>query len=408
VAVVFIDAKPHPSMSRFEELLDKYLHDSLSESELREFFDLAEENGLLPDERMIREQGFDERHEGLTDDGQREKMLLAVQMRARAMERRRIPIWRWAAAAAAVTGLVVLTGLYLRGRNDHTPEVAREKVKVYKNDVAPGVNGAVLRLADGSEVVLDSAGNGELTQQGNTKVIKQAGGQIVYRAQGKSGAVLYNTLSTARGRQFSMILPDGTKVWLNSFSSIHYPTSFSGGSRMVEITGEAYFEVAPDAAMPFIVKTHQQEITVLGTRFNINSYEDEPAEKATLLEGMVRVSHASGRVVLRPGQQASVGRSAAGGVSAAGIEVAEVNTDEAVAWKNGYFHFDNADIQTVMRQLARWYDVEVTYKGVLPTTGGDFKGEIGRGLTLAQVLKVLEQTRVHFRIEEDKRIVLYP
>jgi len=384
-------------MSRFKQLLDGYLRDSLSESELQEFFQLAEENGLLPDESMISERGFDERHEGLTDEGQREKMLMAVRMRAGVRERR-IPVWRWVAAAAAVV-IVAVAGVYFFGRKADMPEVA--KVKGYKNDVAPGSNGAVLQLADGSKIVLDSAGNGELSRQGNTKVIKQAGGQLVYQEQGKSEAVLYNTLSTAKGKQFRMVLPDGSKVWLNSFSSIHYPTSFTGGKRLVEITGEVYFEVASNVAMPFIVKTHQQEIAVLGTRFNINSYEDEPAEKATLLEGMIRVSHASERVVLRPGQQASIGR------SVAGIAVAEVNAEDVVAWKNGFFHFDNADIQTVMRQLARWYDVEVKYNGVPPTTG-DLKGEIGRSLTLAQVLKILEQTRVHFRIEEDRRIVIFP
>jgi ferric-dicitrate binding protein FerR (iron transport regulator) len=140
---------------------------------------------------------------------------------------------------------------------------------------------------------------------------------------------------------------------------------------------------------------------VLGTHFNINSYDDEPAMRATLLEGAIRVGNVGGQVSLHPGEQASVGR------HATRIDVGEVNTDDVVAWKNGFFHFDNADIQTVMRQIARWYDVEVKFDGVAPTTGGDFKGDIGRGLTLAQVLKILQQTRVHYRIEEDKRIVIY-
>lgn len=400
-------------MSRFNELFDGYLRDSLSESELQEFFHLAEENGLLPDERMIREQGFDERHEGLTDEAQREKMLLAVRMRARGMEGS-VPMrrWRWAAAAAAAV-IAVVAGVYLMGGRKHMQAVV--KIKTYKNDVAPGVNGAVLRLSDGSEIVLDSTGNGEVSLQGNTKVIKKAGGQLVYQEQGArqddgkspnqgtNDAVLYNTLSTAKGKQFRMILPDGTKVWLNSFSSIHYPTSFTAGEgrRLVEITGEVYFEVVADAKRPFVVKTHQEEVTVLGTHFNINSYEDEPAEKATLLEGAIRISHGANNVLLHPGQQAVMGR------TGARIGVAEVDVDDVVAWKNGFFHFDNADIQTVMRQLARWYDVEVKYNGVPPTVG-DFKGEIGRDLKLAQVLKVLEQTRVHFRIEEDKRIVITP
>ncbi|HVV07471.1 MAG TPA: FecR domain-containing protein [Puia sp.] len=423
-------------MSRYKELLDGYLRDSLSESELQEFFQLVKENDQLPDESMIRGEAFDARHEGLTDKDQRQRMLRAVQQAAGAGARsagaarelgmdmaggerstgmgtthewrtdrvrntgtailtRRIR--RWAGAAAAVV-MLALAGVYLLKSR---PSEIRKIGKVYKNDVAPGKDGAVLRLADGSRVVLDSAGNGELSQQGGTRVIKKGNGQLVYEVAGGGREVVYNTLTTAKGKQFRMTLPDGTLVWLNSFSSLHYPTRFTGATRPVEVTGEAYFEVAADAARPFIVQTGRQAITVLGTHFNINSYEDEPATRTTLLEGAVRVSNAAGQVTLRPGQQASLGQ------RDKRISVAEVNAEEAVAWKNGYFHFDNADIQTVMRQLARWYDVEVRYDGVTPAAGGDFKGDIGRGLTLAQVLKVLEQTRVHFRIEEDRRIVIY-
>jgi len=407
-------------MSRYKELLDGYLRDSLSESELEEFFQLANENDQLPDESMIRGEAFDARHEGLTDKDQRQRMLQAVwhaagadgvrstgearaadaagELRAGAgvISRR---IGRWVGAAAAVLVLAIAGAYLFRAR--HQTVIAKTN-KVYKNDVAPGKDGAVLRLADGSQIVLDSAGDGEISQQGGTRVIKKGNGQLVYEAAGKDQAVLYNTLTTARGKQFRMTLPDGTMVWLNSFSSLHYPAQFAGRTRSVEVTGEAYFEVAADAARPFVVKTGRQEITVLGTHFNINAYEDEPAVRTTLLEGAVRVSNVAGQVSLHPGQQGSVGE------HDMHISVAEVNTEDAVAWKNGYFHFDNADIQTVMRQLARWYDVEVKYDGVAPTAGGDFKGEIGRGLTLAQVLKVLEQTRVHFRIEEDRRIVIYP
>jgi ferric-dicitrate binding protein FerR (iron transport regulator) len=389
-------------MSRYKELLDGYLRDSLSESELQEFFQLVKKNDQLPDESMIRGEAFDARHEGLTDKDQRQRMLQAVQQAAgeRGMDTAILPrrIGRWVGAAAAVV-LLVLAGVYLL-RPRQQPTIAQIN-KVYKNDVAPGKDGAVLRLADGSQIVLDSAGNGEISRQGGTKVIKEGNGQLVYEAASGGQEVLYNTLTTAKGKQFRMTLPDGTLVWLNSFSSLHYPTRFTGATRPVEVTGEAYFEVAADAARPFIVQTGRQEITVLGTHFNVNSYEDEPATRTTLLEGAVRVGNAAGQVSLRPGQQASVGQ------HDKKISVAEVNAEEAVAWKNGYFHFDNADIQTVMRQLARWYDVEVKYDGVTPTAGGDFKGDIGRELTLAQVLKVLEQTRVHFRIEEDRRIVIY-
>jgi len=433
-------------MSRYKELLDGYLRDALTESELQEFFQLIKENDQLPDESMIQGEGFDARHEGLTDKDQRQRMLLTVQQAAgmghersvdgtgaigkrgvgtegTAGERntgtartafegdavaghgRRIGpviglrrIGRWVGAAAAVV-LLALAGIYLL-RPRQRPTIARVD-KVYRNDVAPGKDGAVLRLADGSQIVLDSAGNGEISRQGGTTVIKKGNGQLVYQTSGKDLAVLYNTLTTARGKQFRMTLPDGTMVWLNSFSSLHYPTRFTGATRSVEVSGEAYFEVAADASRPFVVQAGRQKVTVLGTHFNINSYEDEPAVRTTLLEGAVRVGNAAGQVTLSPGQQASVGQ------RDTRISVAKVNAEEVVAWKNGYFHFDNADIQTVMRQLARWYDVEVKYDGVTPTAGGDFKGDIGRGLTLAQVLKVLEQTRVHFRIEEDRRIVIY-
>jgi len=381
-------------MSRFNELLDGYLRDSLSESELQEFFHLATAQGLS--EADIREQSFDDRHAGLTDAEQRERMLSAVRER---MKTRTPRIRLWRAVAAAVVIVAVTGGIYLSGRQAPAPVAL--KVKVYKQDVAPGRDGAILRLADGSEVVLDSTGNGLITQQGNTRVMKRDNGQLVYEVQGDQAAVMYNTLTTAKGKQFRVVLPDGTKVWLNSFSSLHYPTHFTGRQRSVEITGEAYFEVAPNAAMPFVVKTNHEEVTVLGTHFNVNVYEDEPALKTTLLEGVIRVSNGADQVVLRPGQQASSGR------NKAAIGVTEVNAEDAVAWKNGFFNFDNADIQTVMRQLARWYDVEVRYEGAIPT-GGDLKGEIGRSLTLAQVLKILEQTRVHFRIEEDKRIVIFP
>ncbi|HVU54006.1 MAG TPA: FecR domain-containing protein [Puia sp.] len=383
-------------MSRYNELLDGYLRDSLSESELQEFFQLVEENDQLPDESMIRDAAFDAKHEGLTDREQRQRMLLMVQQTARAKERR-IGIWRWTGAAAAVVVLAV-TGIFLL-KPRHS--VIAKTNKTYKNDVAPGKEGAILQLADGSQIVLDSTGNGEISRQGGARVIKKTNGQLVYEAVGKSREVVYNTLTTAKGKQFRMTLPDGTMVWLNAFSSLHYPTSFTGPTRTIEITGEVYFEVAPDASKPFIVRTGKEEITVLGTHFNINSYEDEPVMRATLLEGAIRVGNVAGQVSLRPGQQASIGR------HATRIDVAEVNTEDVVAWKNGFFHFDNADIQTVMRQIARWYDVEVKFDGVAPTTGGDFKGDIGRSLTLSQVLKILQQTRVHYRIEEDKRIVIY-
>ncbi len=426
-------------MSRFNELLNGYLQDSLSESELAEFFALVEGNSALLDEQLIRESGFEEKHTGFTDGKRREKMLSNIRMQAKtaehrqaqttkfkqasAMEYKIVRLRRWLAAAAVLI-LLIGGGIFLAVRKEHN--VPLVKARSFKNDVAPGTNGAVLQLADGSKITLDSIGNGMVTQQGNTQVVKQAGGGVAYLirgnndpahgsndpAQGSNGLaqagnnpeILRNTLSTGKGKQFQITLPDGTKVWLNSSSSLSYPTSFNGGKqRLVEMTGEAYFEVAHNAAKPFVVRTDKEDVTVLGTHFNINSYEDEPALKTTLLEGSVSVSNSSGKVRIVPGQQAAVFRNRAGMDR---ISVGEANVEDAIAWKNGVFNFDNADIRTVMRQLARWYDVEVKYSGPIPDWQ-DFKGEIGRNLSLAQVLKVLEQARVHFRIEEDKRIVIF-
>jgi ferric-dicitrate binding protein FerR (iron transport regulator) len=205
---------------------------------------------------------------------------------------------------------------------------------------------------------------------------------------------LYNTVTTDRGRQWQLTLPDGTKVWLNAASSIHYPLSFTGKEREVEITGEAYFEVVHNSKQPFKVKVAGQVINDIGTSFNVNAYPDEPSLQTTLVDGVIMVNGTK----LKPGQQAALINNQ--------IIVSSANIEQALAWKNGAFSFDNADIYTMMRQLSRWYNVEVIYEGKPDST--PFKGEIGRSLTLAQVLKVLESLHVHFRIEEDKRIVILP
>ena len=233
------------------------------------------------------------------------------------------------------------------------------------------------------------------SRQGNTQVIKRSNGQLAYQVSGsnKSPAgtttpVEYNTMTTPRGGQYQLQLPDGTKVWLNAASSITYPTLFAGGERRVEVRGEAYFEVVKDPKMPFRVslpeqasKQGAQEIEVLGTHFNVNGYRDEPALTITLLEGAVKIDAS----VLKPGEAYSNGK------------VKKVNTEEAVAWKNGYFQFEQADIRTVLRQLARWYDVEVRYEGKIPER--KFGGDIQRDSNLSDVLKGLELSQVHFRLE---------
>lgn len=302
--------------------------------------------------------------------------------------------WRWTAAAAIA---LLIVGAYFWLRTAPQREIAVAPV----TDVQPGRDKAILTLADGSAVTLDTAGR-QVIQQGTT-VLHEQNGQLKYDVQGSPATIAYNTLATPRGGQFRVTLPDGTAVWLNTASSLRYPTAFAGKERKVEVTGEAYFEVAKDAAKPFIVKINEQtEIQVLGTHFNVNAYPDEATINTTLLEGAVDVRTAQHTQKLAPGQQARV--NAAGG----GIRLADnVNTGQAIAWKNGIFDFNQADIKTVMRQIGRWYDVEIVYeKGV--EIQDNFVGEMQRSLTLAQVLKGLENMGLKFRIDNGKRLIVMP
>lgn len=307
--------------------------------------------------------------------------------------------FKWIKYAAAIVIIAGGAGIFYfsqRSSKDESP--VNVHMSIHKNDVQPGTNGAVLTLSDGSKISLDSAGSGMVAAQGNTEVVKMPDGRLAYHTNGSPAKVLFNTLSTDRGKEFQVILPDGTKVWLNASSSITYPIAFIGKNRRVSMTGEAYFEVAKNAAVPFIVETHQQETTALGTSFNINSYEDEEKVRTTLLEGLVRISHSSTHQLLRPGQQSVIGK------EPTDMLIRETDVQQAIAWKNGYFSFMNADIKVIMRQLSRWYDVEVIYEGDGPKV--EFSGEIGRTLTLAQLLDILRETRIRYRIEGKKLIIM--
>lgn len=310
--------------------------------------------------------------------------------------------WGWAAAAAVLLALAGSAYLFRQ-----SPTLPPPVITAHKNDVPPGSSKATLVLGDGSVVSLDSAGN-RLISQGHT-AIRQTGGQLQYEGDGNAAEVTYNTLTTPNGGQFKVTLPDGTQVWLNAASSIRYPTVFTGEKRVVEITGEVYMEVARRlqkggrSAGPFVVKVHtasgnSSEIEVLGTHFNINAYNDEPAVKTTLLEGSVKVTSGSGRTsVLKPGQQSQIN-------SGGAIHIVEqVNTGAVIAWKQGYFSFAQTDLRTVMRQIGRWYDVEILYEGNVPQK--KFGGAIPRDNNASEVLKILELSGVHFRIEGRKIIV---
>ncbi|MBO9562851.1 MAG: FecR domain-containing protein [Niastella sp.] len=314
--------------------------------------------------------------------------------------------WGWAAAAAI---LALYAGIYIWKMN--TKEAARTDYAVDTKYIEPGKNGAILTLADGTRVVLDSLGNGVVATQNGTQVLLKNGALAYDAANAAAGAVGYNMMVTPKGRQFQVTLPDGTRVWLNAASSLRYPTVFTGAERRVEVTGEAYFEVAHNAKMPFRVNAHNKAaIEVLGTHFNVNAYENEKATSTTLLEGKVKVAETDSLLstpdsrLLKPGQQAQVvHRSNTGG---AGVMVVNNNVDinKVMAWKNGLFNFEGASLGEVMRQIERWYDIEVAYEKGIPNI--EFEGKMTKDVPLKDLLVMLEKSDIHFRIEDRKLIVL--
>jgi transmembrane sensor len=301
-------------------------------------------------------------------------------------------------AAAAIVLLLSGTAVYHWYNKHEQQKLAAQSKAIVKHDVDPGDNKAVLTLANGSKLILDSAKIGLLNQSGNIVINKTKDGQVVYSAdkgQQQNGPIAYNTISTPTGGQYQVVLPDGSKVWLNSASSLKFPTAFTGNERDVELTGEGYFEVAKNKAKPFNVKVKDIDVYVLGTHFNIMAYGDEAAVKTTLLEGSVRLTQGKVSNLLKPGQQ--------GVINDKGIKIIDVDTDEAVAWKNGFFDFERANIQDIMKQLSRWYGTEVMYEGKIPDD--EFVGKISRDVKLSQVLHILELSHVRFRIENKKIIV---
>lgn len=288
------------------------------------------------------------------------------------------------AAAAVVLAMAGLMQYWFRA--EVSPKIAVSPPAV---DIAPGHSGAVLHLSDGSTVVLDSAQNGTVAILGKVQAIKEDG---TLKYTGSTNEEIYHTVSTNKGRQWQMTLADGTKVWLNAASSIRYPLSFTDNERSVEITGEVYFEVTHNEARPFKVKARGQVIEDLGTIFNVNAYADEDALRTTLLEGAVRI----GGVTLKPGEQ--------GIIKDGSLKVSPVNTEQVVAWKNGFFSFKKTPLKEVMLQLARWYDVEVAYEGNIPDM--KFGGKINRNSNASQVLTILEESNIHFKIQGKKIIVM--
>lgn len=416
---------------RFDELLQGYKNNTLSPNELQELLLLLDShetslhNAIWND---LQQHAF----AGMTTAPQRDQLFNRILEKSRSQRRPRVLLLQRRAAAAAIL-LAIGIGTYVWVNHIHNNELASVQPGAgNKQDVQPGGNKALLTLADGRTIVLDSAGNGVLAKQGNAKVLKTSDGVLQYEpaignrqsaiSKGQpfdsaQGSTVYNKLSTPRGGQYQLVLPDGTKVWLNAASSITYPTAFAVNERRVSISGEAYFEVAKDPAKPFHVTTapgegkrREAEITVLGTHFNVNAYDDENAIAATLLEGKVRVNTRSmvngewsmdqqNSAVLAPGEQAVM----KDGRNAGLIRVRPADIDQVVSWKNGQFFYSNTDIATIMRQLARWYDVEVEYK----THPADkYTVSLSRNVPVSKLLQFLELSGgVKFSIEGRKVIV---
>ena len=311
---------------------------------------------------------------------------------------RLLPLYkRWWAVAAIL--LLLASGMYIVLKPVEVPKQVAVTKEIIP-PIQPGKEGAVLTLADGSQLVLDSMGNGNIAKQSGAS-ISLNNGRLAYEAAGEQVAeIAYNTMRTPKGRQFNLVLPDGTKVWLNAASSLRFPTTFTGKERQVELLGEAYFEVADNKAMPFVVNTNGTVVQVLGTHFNIMAYPDENEIATTLLEGSVQVVKNSRKQILKPGQVAVVKQ------AEEGISISSADVDHAIAWKNGNFVFQHENIKSLMRKVARWYDVEIVYEGGVADQ--EFGGTFSRSKTLSQLLANLELTKtIHFRME-GRTVVVMP
>lgn len=375
----------------FLQLIDKYLAGQASKEDeqlLLNFFNSFQG-----------ETDWDEQALGVKQ-ALEDKMLRHIQAAMHAPGRkpvlRMLPLRKVAAAAALLA--ITLTGAWYltHQQTPRNPPVAARSVK---QDFAPGGNKAVLILEDGSNVALDDAKNGLLAHSGQATIKKEKDGQLVYSKEGNTAPytpTAYNIIKTPVGGQYQVVLPDGTTVWLNAASSLRYPTAFKGTERVVELSGEGYFEVAQNAAMPFTVKVNDAEVKVLGTHFNIMAYNDEPALRTTLLEGSVKLTRGTAASLLKPGQQGVIG--ADGGIKVQPVDVAQV-----VAWKNGYFDFNRSNIRDIMHQLSRWYDIDVIYNGSIPED--EYVGKISRNTKLSEVLRILQLSHVQFKVDERKIIV---
>lgn len=363
------------SKERYEQLAEKWLNGTISEAEKQEYaawYTASQERPLdIP-------ASFAASREEL-----QERIFSNIQAGMEAPVKRMRPSYKWAAAAAVL--LLLGTGAWYWSQRSTTSSSQTTIIA----DVMPGSDKAMLTLAGGQRIVLDSGLANTAIQ--NAVV---SNGLLSYAGNAAENAT-WQTLSTPRGGQYRLVLPDGTGLWLNAESSVRFPTKFTGKDRRITITGEVYLEVRQDAQHPFLVTTGNTEVQVLGTHFNIQAYPDENSMATTLLEGSVRV----GDMVLQPGEQAR-------SVDGKKIEkLVNVNTSDITAWKDGLFAFSGSDLPAMMRQVARWYDIDVRFEGRVPEFS--FEGKLERSLQLSQLLKVLSDMHIQYKME-GKTLTILP
>ncbi|MEZ2442301.1 FecR family protein [Chitinophaga sp. RCC_12] len=380
----------------FQSLLEKYRKNEISAGELSEFTE-AIGTGAYDETVKASIQGSLESTAQQWDETRQQVVLKEIlrQIEAETPVKRLLPERRkWLSVAAAVLTMLAI-GWYTVNRLKTKP-VHEDQIAV--QDISPGRPGAVLILANGNKVVLDTAGNGTVASQAGVDIVLNNGG-LAY-AHATSGEVVaeeLNTVLTPRGRQFSIVLPDGSKVWINAESSLRFPVRFSGKERQVQLTGEAYFEVAENSSQPFRVLVNDKtQVLVLGTSFNINAYGDQPRVKATLVTGKVNIRNGKAEAILVPGQEASI---------ASDITVADhADINKAIAWKNGAFDFNNVTIEELAAQLERWYDIEVTYDHHISQV--PFGGKISRKVSLKTLVRLMDGTGLSFRLAEGRKLII--
>jgi len=389
--------------ARLKYLFEKYFEKTAKSEEITELTDLISNEGNKDFIMLLLADSWEKyRGDGIVISAEKTDEIIQHIFEKNSSYDNVIPMSRqkklnwWSVAAAAAILFFIAGSIYWLSSGNKNPSQQTSVAKVPAGDANPGSFKARLKLADGSTIILDTAESGQLAKQGNSLVINKDG-QLIYKPEEGGQSVVYNTIATNKGETYSFTLADGSKVWLNSESSVYFPATFPGKERRIEITGEVFVKVAKNPQQPFIASANGMEVLALGTEFNINSYGNEKNTNTTLIEGMVKVSKGNANTILKPGQQTELYSN--GKLTAP----KDVNTDEIVAWKDGLFHFESSDLQTILRQFARWYDVEVIYEG--PVKSRHYFGIVKRSCTLKSVLELLQDNNILFRLEGKKLIV---